>query len=420
MSITAIRGFKDILPEQIGWWRRVEQGSRRVLAAFGYQEIRIPLVEKTELFARSIGQDTDIVEKEMYTFGDRNGESLSLRPEATAGVARAVIEHKLAADGRALKLFYTGPMFRYERPQKGRQRQFHQLGVEVYNAAEPLYDAESIALLSALLQAAGLEKVTIKINNLGCPACRPAYRAALQAYLTARKDALCEDCRRRLATNPLRVLDCKSPGCQEAASAAPLVKDTVCQACADHFEAVVAGLDAAGVRYETAPRLVRGLDYYTRTVFEAQTEDLGAQNAVGGGGRYDTLVEALGGPATPAVGFAIGLERLVMLLSEQKGSLPPDGPDLFIAALDQAALSLGFNLACRLRAAGAGVEIEYRLASLKSNLRRAGKLGAKRVLILGQGELETGQAQLKDMADGQQRLVPLDGAFEELKTILGL
>ncbi len=417
MSIKAIRGFKDILPDEVGWWQKVEAAAVRLLRNYGFKELRIPVVERTELFARSIGKETDIVEKEMYSFTDRRGESLSLRPEATAGVVRAVVEHNLAAGGRALKFYSFGPMFRYERPQKGRQRQFHQFNVETFNVAEPLIDAEVIILLSEFLSEVGLKDVEMHVNSLGCPDCRPGYKQDLKTFLKDRLEALCPDCQRRYETNPLRVLDCKVESCIRAVEEAPLLLDRLCPACQEHFAAVKKAVLSAGLAITVAPRLVRGLDYYTRTVFEAQTGGLGAQNAVGGGGRYDNLVKSLGGPDIPAVGFALGLERLIMLLSE-KQKLDQPGPDLFVAALDPAAQEAAFKLVQALRREGLYAEMGYKPASLKSQMRLANKMGAARVLILGPDELERGVGVLRDMIRSRQRDLSLDTAVSELKDLL--
>ncbi|MDY6851966.1 MAG: histidine--tRNA ligase, partial [Thermodesulfobacteriota bacterium] len=348
MKIKAVRGFKDILPGETDLWQRTEAVAAGVLRNFGYKEIRVPVVERTELFARSIGSDTDIVEKEMYSFPDRHGKSLTLRPEATAGVVRAVIEHSLAGDGRPLKLYSIGPMFRYERPQKGRQRQFHQLNVEAFNVNSPRMDAEMIAMLGHILAELELDDVVMNINNLGCPVCRPGFKQKLQDFLQEKRGELCPDCQRRMDTNPLRVLDCKVPGCAEPVQDAPVILDSLCPPCRDHFDAVKKDLHGTNVAFTVNPRLVRGLDYYTRTTFEAQTGELGSQNAVAGGGRYDGLVKTLGGPDIPAIGFAVGLERLVMLLEAQKRQ-PPAGPDLFVATLDEPSAEAAFGPVQELR-----------------------------------------------------------------------
>ncbi|KMY67761.1 histidyl-tRNA synthetase [Desulfocarbo indianensis] len=397
--------MKDVWPEEARKWQRVEALARQVFHAFGFGEIKTPVLEKTELFARSIGEATDIVEKEMYTFADRSGDSLTMRPEATAGLVRAYIESKNYAQPGPHKLFLIGPMFRHERPQKGRLRQFHQIDVEVLGDEEPQGDAEIILMLDQFLKKLGLGKVIIKLNSLGCPACRPGYRQALLDFLGSRRGRLCEDCRRRLDTNPLRVLDCKAESCQEAAQGAPNMADHLCEACQSHFAKVRQLIGAAGVDYELDPRLVRGLDYYIRTTFEAVAGDLGAQNAVAGGGRYDGLIEALGGPAQGGIGFAFGLERLSLLLPDEE---TPLAPELYIAALGEEARDWSFSAAAQLRGQGVWVELSPQDKSLKAQLRRANKLNAAQVLIIGPEEIKAGRGQLKDMAGGGQEEIPLD------------
>lgn len=419
VTIKAIRGFKDILPAETGLWQRVESTAARILHCFGFSEIRIPVLERTELFARSIGEDTDIVEKEMYTFPDRHEELLTLRPEATAGIVRSVIENNLAADGRPLKYYFMGPMFRYERPQKGRQRQFHQLDVEAFNDDSPHMDAEIIVLLSHFLMELGLETVSMNINSLGCAACRPGFKQDLQAFLRAYKADLCPDCQRRMETNPLRVLDCKVPRCAEIVQSAPQILYSLCAACRDHFGVVQRDLTAASVPYDINPRLVRGLDYYTRTTFEAQTSDLGSQNAVAGGGRYDGLVKALGGGDVPGIGFAVGLERLIMLLAAKRQPSTV-GPDLYIAALDDEAIGAAFGLLQDLRRrTAAWVEMDYTPGSLKSRMRRADKLGAAEVLILGPAELANRQALLRHMAGGDQATIRFEDMTDLSASLAG-
>lgn len=417
MKIKAVRGFRDILPGETGLWQRTEAVAARVLRNFGYSEIRIPVVERTELFARSIGSDTDIVEKEMYSFPDRHDKSLTLRPEATAGVVRAVIEHSLAVSGRPLKLYSLGPMFRYERPQKGRQRQFHQLNVEAFNVDSPRMDAEMIVMLRRFLTDLGLGDVVININSLGCPVCGPGFKQKLQDFLQEKRGELCPDCQRRMDTNPLRVLDCKIPGCAELVQDAPVILDSLCPACRDHFGAVKNYLDKAEIAFIVNPHLVRGLDYYTRTTFEALAGELGAQNAVAGGGRYDGLVKALGGPNIPAIGFAVGLERLIMLLGAKKRQKLA-GPDLFVAALDEPSVEAAFGLIQELRRRGYRVETDYTPGSLKSRMKRADKLGSTRVLILGPEELDQGQGILRNMKTKEQEKVPLDDLTLRLAEIL--
>ncbi len=408
MKIQAVRGMKDVLPPETHKWQQLERVARQVVAAFGYAEIKIPVLERTELFARSIGESTDIVEKEMYTFRDRSGDMLTMRPEATAGVLRAYVEHKLYATPGPHKLFCIGPMFRHERPQKGRLRQFHQLDVEVLDDPGPLVDAELMVMLVDFLEKLGLDEVSLKVNSLGCPQCRPAFRRALVEFFESRRQELCEDCRRRLATNPLRVLDCKNSSCQQAAAGAPGIAEHHCPDCRRHFDEVQDGLSLAGVSFEVDPRLVRGLDYYVRTTFEAVTGKLGAQNAVAGGGRYDGLIEMLGGPAQGGIGFAAGLERLALLMPDPQ-SLPV--PRLFIAALGEKPRRLAFQKAQQLRRQGVWVEMSSQDKSLKSQMRKANKLGAEMVLILGGDELAKGKANLKDMREGTQEEVDLAGVW---------
>jgi histidyl-tRNA synthetase len=405
--------MKDLLPGEAGKWRFIEAQAREVFQAFGFQEIRVPILERTELFARSIGSSTDIVEKEMYTFSDRSGDMLTLRPEATAGILRAYIENKIYASPGPHKLFTMGPMFRHERPQKGRLRQFHQLDVEVLDDQGPQADAELMVMLAHLLERLGLKNILLKLNSLGCPDCRPSYRGALIAFLAGKEQQLCEDCQRRLSTNPLRVLDCKSQGCQEAAKGAPSMGEHLCDGCQSHFQTVRGLLDLAGLKYELDPRLVRGLDYYVRTTFEAVTGDLGAQNAVAGGGRYDGLVQELGGPAQGCIGFGVGIERLALLIDDKPEW--QSGPELFIAALGQEARAWAFGQALELRKQGRWVEMTSEDKSLKAQMRRADKLGAERVLIVGGSEMQAGVGMLKDMkGGGGQREVRLDEVAKEL------
>lgn len=410
--IQIIKGFRDILPADILPWQEVENTARKLFASFGFCEIRVPIMEKTELFARSIGADTDIVEKEMYTFADRKGEMLTLRPEATAGVVRAYIEHNLGHQDPVQKLYTMGPMFRRERPQKGRFRQFSQINAEFFGVADPQADILVILLLHRLFEELKVTQVTARINSLGCPDCRPAYKQALLGHLSGKMDDLCENCRRRSAVNPLRVLDCKNPACIAAVQNAPAMREHLCKACAAHYTDVLEGLTQQGVPFEQDDRLVRGLDYYSKTTFEFQTKMLGAQNAVAGGGRYDGLVAALGGPATPAVGFAIGQDRLVELLSAA-GNQPPKGPDIFLACLGEKAASIGFSWMSSLCSLGFWAEMDYSRKSLKSQMKRADKLNARFVLLVGEYELQKGKALLRDMAgrdnasSGQEE-IPLD------------
>jgi len=404
-TIKAIRGMKDILPPETGRWQRVEAIAREVFDLYGYQELRLPLLERTELFARSIGADTDIVAKEMYTFPDRHGESLTLRPEATASVVRAVLENRLER-GPGVKKYYTiGPMFRYERPQKGRYRQFHQINCEALGTDAPELDAEVILMLMDLLKRLGLTRVRLLLNSLGCPECQVDFKARLSLFL-AGKVGWCPDCQRRRETNPLRVLDCKSQHCQDLIKKAPVLKDCLCEACASHYARVQELLKEFQVPYEENPRLVRGLDYYTRTAFEVAASGLGAQDAVAGGGRYNGLARDLGGPDLPSIGFAIGEDRLLEVLPTEVGQGP--NQKVFLAALGGAARERAFRLLQELRGQGLAAEMDFEDRSLKAQMSLADRLGAAHVVILGDRELEQGQATLRRMADGEQQQVPLD------------
>jgi len=412
LSITAIKGMNDILPGDIETWQYLESKAREVFAVYGFSEIRTPAVEKTELFCRSIGETTDIVEKEMYTFTDKSDNSLTLRPEGTAPVMRAFIQNRLHTLDPVTKLYYLGPMFRYERPQKGRYRQFHQIGAEVLGVEEAKIDAQVLAMLHHYFCAIGISSVSLQVNSLGCPACRPAYRQLLIDYLEARLDQLCAECQRRYRTNPLRVLDCKMEGCKAATADAPSVIEHLCDECDRHFSQVRNHLLALEIPFEINPRMVRGLDYYVRTTFELVTDQLGSQNAVAAGGRYDGLVESLGGPALPGIGFAIGVERLVLMKGEDR--IAPAAPQLFIASLGEEAADRAFTLMTRLQRSGISVEMDYQGKSLKAQMRRANKLNAAYTLILGEEELRNGEAQLKNMADSSQQTVALSSLAEIL------
>jgi histidyl-tRNA synthetase len=413
MEIKAIRGFNDILPDEIGKWQFVEETARKVFEGFGYSEIRIPILERTELFSRGIGEATDIVEKEMYTFSDRSGNSLTLRPEATASMARAYLEHQLYHSESIAKLYCIGPMFRYERPQKGRYRQFYQIDAEVFGVGNPMVDAELIVMLIHFLKSVGLENLDLQINTLGDRACRPRYREGLRKYLEGKAFQLCEDCKRRLETNPLRVLDCKVETCKQAIADAPKVTDFICSECQKHFDSVKEYLEAAGLTYVLNPRMVRGLDYYTRTAFEVVSYQLGSQNAVAGGGRYDNLFQEIGGKETPGIGFAIGMERLISLLPEGKGFVRY--PDLFIAALGETPSKEAYRMVNQLHLEGVRAELDYEGKSLKSQMRRADKLKARYALILGEEELKQGKAVLRNMVDKSQEEIPLQGLIDTLR-----
>jgi histidyl-tRNA synthetase len=412
--IQLIKGFKDILPGEVELWQRIENAAKGIFEAFNYREIRIPIMEKTELFARSIGEDTDIVEKEMYTFADRKGDLLTLRPEATASVVRAYVQHKLYAADPVRKFYLAGPMFRRERPQKGRYRQFYQIDVEAFGIASPYIDVQMIFMLHTLLQELGVGDVQAHVNSLGCPRCRPQYRSTLIALLDRVTDQLCEDCRRRKDRNPLRVLDCKSTSCRQAVADAPAIVDHLCDECRDHFDTVTRSLKSLDVPFIVDKRLVRGLDYYTRTAFEIQTTALGAQSAVAGGGRYDGLVKALGGPDIPAIGFAIGFDRLAEIVSRLRQP-EPVGPRLFIAALGPQAQEKAFGWLSALGAGGVSVEMDYADRSLKAQMKRADRLNAGYVLIVGESELQSGTAVLRNMATKEQQDVALESLVEQVQ-----
>jgi histidyl-tRNA synthetase len=404
--IKLVRGFKDILPSDAALWQHVEVLVRDLLENFGFAELRIPVLEQTELFARSIGADTDIVEKEMYTFTDRGGASLSLRPEATASVVRAYVEHRLYAKDPVWKLYTIGPMFRRERPQKGRYRQFHQINAEVFGLHDPRTDAELILLLMTFMDRLELPGIALHINSLGCPECRPRFKDALKSFLAGRSGKFCSDCLRRRDENPLRLFDCKVPACKEAMQEAPSVLDELCSKCFTHFEDVKKSLDGFQIPYRINHRLVRGLDYYTRTTFEVIAESLGAQDAVAGGGRYDGLVQALGGPNQPGVGFAIGVDRLMELLAGRAQDFEKR-PHIFVAAMGKAAQDMAFGWVQGLRLQGVRTEMDYENRSLKSQMRRADKLGASHVIILGDRELDEGVAMLRNMTTKEQEKVSL-------------
>ena len=388
-----------------------------MLANFGFQEIRIPMLEKTELFKRSIGESTDIVEKEMYTFLDRSDEYLTLRPEATASVVRSYIEHAMYAQDPVAKLFTIGPMFRRERPQRGRYRQFHQINVEFLGLDDPRTDAEVILMLMQFLMRAEISDLRLQINSLGCKECRPSFRRALSDFLRGKEEQLCKDCQRRLGMNPLRVFDCKTIDCIGVIDQAPQILNFLCAGCIDHFTNVKEALGIFEIGFEVNPKMVRGLDYYAKTTFEVVTEHLGAQNAVAGGGRYDGLVKDLGGPDIPGIGFAIGVERLISL-SSLKDETFLISPQLFIAALGDHAQKLAYSLCNRLRIMGIQTEMDYSGKSLKSQMKRADKLSSRYALILGEREISENKAEFRDMQKGTQETIGLDDLEETITRIV--
>ena len=408
----AIRGTQDVLPAQSYKWQHIEQTALSIARDFGYREMRTPVFEHTVLFQRSVGETTDVVQKEMYTFDDKGGRSITLRPEGTAGAARAMLEHGLNNDALPVKASYVTSCYRYENPQAGRLREFHQFGVECFGAAAPQADAEVIALAHTVLETLGVTGVSLHINSIGCPACRAKYHEALKAYFSARKDQLCETCLGRLERNPMRILDCKSPVCSALAAEAPVILDYLCDDCAAHFQAVKGCLEEAELPYTVDPRIVRGLDYYTRTVFEFVSDALGAQAVVCGGGRYDGLCQELGGPSIPSLGFGMGLERLLLVM-EAKGCAFPEPPEceLYLAPMGEAAVRRCFAIASRLREGGVAVEFDVAGRGLKAQMKYADKLGARYVIVVGDSELETGMAKLKDMESGEASDIALDDSL---------
>lgn len=417
MLTTAPRGTKDILPSEIQAWRYVEDTMRKICAQYGYKEIRTPVFEHTELFLRGIGDTTDVVEKEMYTFTDRGERSITLRPENTASAVRAYVENNLYADPAPTKLFYIGPMFRYDRPQAGRYRQFHQFGIEAIGVDSPQIDAEAILLAVQVLQTLGLKDLQLKINSVGCPKCRPLYRQRLQEFFKPHLEEMCNDCKSRFDRNPMRLLDCKSPKDQALAVGAPSMEECLCDECREHFEGLKALLTVAGVDFVVDHNLVRGLDYYTKTAFEIQYTPLGAQSAVCGGGRYDGLVQEIGGRDASGIGFAMGMERVLLALAGQN-LLPEanEGIDVFVVCPDKENSVLAFQKAIELRRAGFKTEIDFLSRSFKAQMKQAGRLNAKYAVILGADELKRGNCSLRSMAESKQEEISLDAILSILKT----
>ena len=415
MLTNAPRGTKDILPDSVGEWNYVEGKIRDLCHRYGYQEIRTPMFEHTELFQRGIGDGTDVVDKEMYTFEDRGRRSITLRPENTASAVRAYLQNKLYGDSSLVKLFYIGSMFRYDRPQAGRMREFHQFGIEALGEENPMVDAEVILVAIDFLQSLGLQGLELALNSVGCPKCRAEYRKALQDYFRPHLDDLCEDCRDRFERSPLRILDCKVDAEKPYMADAPKITDYLCDDCRNHFEQVQACLRAVGVDFMLDPRLVRGLDYYTKTAFEIKYPPLGAQSAVAGGGRYDGLIEEIGGKPTPAVGFATGLERVLLALEKQE-LLPQQDKriDAFIVALGEAAQGPAFKLLTELRRAGLTAGMDYAGRGRRAQRKQANRAGARFALILGEDEVKEACVQLKDMAKSEQTKVSFANIIEKL------
>ncbi len=407
MDYESVRGMRDILPDEVDYWTRLEGLISDIARRYNYREIRPPLVEHTELFSRGIGAATDVVNKEMYTFPDKKGRLLTLRPEATASVVRSYVEHGMATQDPFQKLYYIGPMFRYEKPQKGRSRQFHQYGVEAIGSLDPALDVEVISFAWSLMHNLGLGGLSLRLNSIGCGEDHVRYRDALREYFAPHITSMCEDCQRRYQDNPLRILDCKNSTCEPHIADAPGSAEYLCDECAEHFEQVKKLLDQLGLEYKVDPHLVRGLDYYTRTVFELVSKDLGAQDALLGGGRYDDLVKMIGGPDTPAVGFAGGMERLILVLSEGQEQALDRRIDLFLATLGDAGRTLAFSLSKDLRSEGLSVDLDYRGRSLRKQMAQANTLSACYLLVLGDDEAETNKGRIKNMDTGSETEIDL-------------
>lgn len=416
-----IKGTEDVLPKDSYRWQFVEDVMRRESKAYGFKEIRTPVFEHTELFQRGVGQTTDVVQKEMYTFDTKGGESVTLRPEGTAGAARAVLEHSLENDGLPIKASYFVSCYRYEKPQAGRLREFHQFGVEEYGTQSPLADAEIICVAQSIFDRLGIKQLRLEINSIGCPTCRAEYHKALREYFGARKEELCDTCNSRLEKNPMRILDCKSPICSKIAEGAPKITDYLCDECREHFEQVQKYLDVAGVEYTVNPTIVRGLDYYTKTVFEFVTDFIGAQGTVCGGGRYDGLIEELGGKHLPSLGFAMGMERLLMLMDKQGIEIPePSSCDLYVATMGDKAKEKAFSLIKSVRDSGLIAETDVVGRGLRPQMKYADKIGAKFSLVLGDNEIEQNSAEVKNMTTGEKTTLALDETFAEKFSVLQL
>lgn len=416
-----IKGTEDVLPKDSYRWQFVEDVMRKESAAYGFKEIRTPVFEHTELFARGVGQTTDVVQKEMYTFDTKGGESVTLRPEGTAGAARAVLEHGLVNDSLPIKASYFVSCYRYEKPQAGRLREFHQFGLECYGTQSPVADAELICAAQSIFDRLGIKQLRLEINSIGCPTCRAEYHKALKEYFYGYKDELCETCNSRLEKNPMRILDCKSPVCSKIAQGAPKITDYLCDECREHFASVQKYLDAAGVEYTVNPTIVRGLDYYTKTVFEFVTDFIGAQGTVCGGGRYDGLIEELGGKHLPSLGFAMGIERLLMLMDKQGIEIPePSTCDLYVAVMGEKASLKSFEIIKAVRSCGLIAETDVVGRGLRAQMKYADKIGAKFSMVLGDNEIEQGKAVIKNMSSGEQTEIVLDDTFAEKFMVLQL
>ena len=417
--IRKIKGTEDIMPKDSYRWIFLEDIMRRQANAYGYKEVRTPVFEQTSLFARGVGETTDVVQKEMYTFSTKGDESITLRPEGTAGAARAFLEHSVQNDGLPSKQYYLTTCYRYEKPQAGRQREFHQFGIEVFGTQNPSADAEVISLVNGLFEILGLSKIRLEINSIGCPKCRSKYHEKLREYFSQYKDKLCDTCLGRLERNPMRIIDCKSPVCSEIAKDAPKMIDFLCEECSQHFEKVKSYLDIAGVKYEVNPTIVRGLDYYTKTVFEFVSDNIGAQGTVCGGGRYDGLIEELGGQHTPSLGCAMGIERLLLLIESSGVEIPkPDTCDLYIASMGENASLKAFALAEEVRKSGLSAQCDIVGRGLLPQMKFADKIGAKFSVVLGDNEIEENKAEVKNMETGEKTPVSLTDFAKEFEDIM--
>lgn len=424
--IQAPRGTKDVLPQDSYKWHYIERIAREIAESFGYKEIRTPTFEFTELFTHGVGDTTDIVQKEMYTFEDKGGRSITLKPEGTAGVARAYIEHHLNAQIQPVKMYYITPVFRYEKPQLGREREHHQFGCEIFGATDAAVDAELIYLAMTVYKKAGLKDLEVHINNIGCPqiaddsvGCRSNYNNILKAYLKKNLNSLCETCNSRFEKNPLRILDCKEKGCKKVIENVPLMIDYLCQDCNEHFQKLKSNLNNLGVKYEIDPYIVRGLDYYTKTVFEIVCKDFGTSLTLCGGGRYDKLIEQLGGEPTPGVGFGIGIERLLLTLEELNIKIPYlKSLDLFIATVDESSKEKAQNLLYKFRGNNISCDMDYISRSLKAQMKYADKINVKFTMVLGEDEIKSGKASVKNMLTGEKFDIGLDDSITQMKNIL--
>ncbi len=406
------KGTQDLLPKDTAKWQIVEDVMRNEAAVHGFGEIRTPVFEHTELFLRGVGDTTDVVEKQMYTFEDKGGRSVTLRPEGTAGVVRSMLQSGIYNDGFPLKMYYFTSCYRYEKPQAGRMREFHQFGIETFGTYEPIADAEMIMVAKNIFDRLGVQNLRLEINSIGCPECRAKYHAALKEYFSANKDELCETCISRLDRNPMRILDCKSPVCSKLGESAPKIIDYLCEDCSKHFESVKSYLDAENIEYIVNPSIVRGLDYYTRTVFEFVSTDLGAQSTVCGGGRYDGLVEQMGGKPTAGLGFGMGMERLMLVLEAQGIEFPADERcEVFIGSMGEAALKRAFQLSNRLRECGIASDIDLCGRGVKAQMKYANKIGATYTMVLGDDELASGKAEIKNMKNGEKNVISIGEEF---------